>query len=245
MRSFLWSFVLAVPAVLSATTYGVTTSASAAANQTFDYIIVGGGLTGITVAARLAENPDTSVLVIEAGGDDRKNQQIYDIYQYGNFFGSNFNWKWKTDQGKTIAGGKTLGGGSSINGAAYTRGLNAQYDAWSTLLESSEASVGWNWQSMWSYMKKAETFSAPNDQQAAKGAQSIASYHGYSGPIQVTFPDLMYGGAQQPAFIDTMVKLTGIKHYKDLNGGTPNCVSMTPLVSFGFLAPYRIYTNAH
>lgn len=37
---------------------------------------------------------------------------------------------------------------------AYTRGLNAQYDAWSTLLEPSEASVGWNWQGLWSYMKK-------------------------------------------------------------------------------------------
>jgi choline dehydrogenase-like flavoprotein len=50
--------------------------------------------------------------------------------------------------------GKTLGGSTSINGAAYTRGLNAQYDAWSSLLEPSEAGVGWNWQNLWSYMKK-------------------------------------------------------------------------------------------
>jgi choline dehydrogenase-like flavoprotein len=50
--------------------------------------------------------------------------------------------------------GKTLGGSSSINGGHYTRGLNAQYDAWSSLLETSEASVGWNWQNLFGYMKK-------------------------------------------------------------------------------------------
>ena len=79
---------------------------------------------------------------------------------------------------------------------------------------------------------QSENFSPPNSDQAAKGAQSIPSYHGFSGPVQVTYPDDMYGGPQQPAFVDTMVKLTGIKQNKDLNGGTPNCVSITPLVCF-------------
>ena len=40
----------------------------------------------------------------------------------------------------------------------------------------------------------------------------------------------MYGGPQMKAFVDTIVNVTGINHYKDLNGGTPNCVSYTPLV---------------
>ncbi|KAF8897995.1 hypothetical protein CPB84DRAFT_1815762 [Gymnopilus junonius] len=197
---------------------GVTTSAAAANGQTFDYIVVGGGLTGTTVAARLAE--DSSVT---------ERPRVYDIYEYGQAFGTELAWTWPAEQGKSIIGGKTLGGGSSINGAAYTRGLNAQYDSWSSLLETSEASVGWNWQGLWSYMKKSEAFSPPNSQQAAKGAQFISSYHGYSGPVQVTYPDLMYGGPQQPAFVNTIVGLTGINHYKDLNGGTPNCVSVTPL----------------
>jgi hypothetical protein len=77
---------------------------------------------------------------------------------------------------------------------------------------------------------QSETFSGPNGQQAAKGAQSIPSYHGYNGPVQITYPDQMYGGPQQQAFIDSIVKLTGISRYKDLNGGTPNCVSITPFV---------------
>ncbi len=53
-----------------------------------------------------------------------------------------------------VCSGKTLGGSSSINGGHWTRGLNAQYDAWSSLLEDSEASVGWNWDGIFSYMKK-------------------------------------------------------------------------------------------
>ncbi|KAF8961146.1 hypothetical protein BDZ97DRAFT_1940106 [Flammula alnicola] len=220
--------VVASPA-LQKRTSGVTTSAAAANGQTFDYIVVGGGLTGTTVAARLAEDSTVTVLMIEAGADNRDDPRVYDIYEYGQAFGTELTWSWPADQGRSILGGKTLGGGSSINGAAYTRGLNAQYDAWSTLLEPSEASVGWNWQGLWSYMKKSETFSPPNSQQAAKGAQSISSYHGFSGPVQVTYPDLMYGGPQQPAFVNTIVGLTGINHFKDLNGGTPNCVSITPL----------------
>ncbi|PPQ66234.1 hypothetical protein CVT26_010935 [Gymnopilus dilepis] len=208
---------------------GVTTSAAAANGQTFDYIVVGAGLTGTTVAARLAEDPSVTILLIEAGADNRNDPRVYDIYEYGQAFGTELTWSWPAEQGRSILGGKTLGGGSSINGAAYTRGLNAQYDSWSSLLETSEASVGWNWQGLWGYMQKSEAFSPPNSQQAAKGAQFISSYHGYSGPVQVTYPDLMYGGPQQPAFVNTIVGLTGINHYKDLNGGTPNCVSITPL----------------
>ncbi|GLB41356.1 putative GMC oxidoreductase family protein [Lyophyllum shimeji] len=211
--------------------YGVTTNPALANGQTFDYIVVGGGLTGTTVAARLAENSGVTVLLIEAGADNRKDPRVYDIYNYGQFFGSDLDWSWPTSNGKRIPGGKTFGGGSSINGGAYTRGTREQYDAWSTLLEPSEASVGWNWAGLWNYMKKSETFSPPNSEQASKGAQFINTYHGYNGPVQVTFPDpsLMYGGPQQTNFVNTIVGLTGIKHYKDLNGGTPNCVSITPI----------------
>ncbi|KAI0716163.1 alcohol oxidase [Cerioporus squamosus] len=207
----------------------VTTDTAGVDGQTYDYIVVGGGLTGITVATRLAENSSLKILVVEAGGDDRTNEQIYDIYAYSEAFGGPMDWAWPTDSGKVMRGGKTLGGSSSINGGHWTRGLNAQYDAWSSLLEDSEASIGWNWDGIFSYMKKAESFSAPNAQQMAKGAQSIASYHGTTGPVQVTYPDEMYGGPQMPAFVNTIVNLTGIAHYKDLNGGTPNCVSITPL----------------
>jgi len=84
---------------------------------------------------------------------------------------------------------------------------------------------------------QSETFSPPNPEQANKGAQYIDTYHGYNGPIHDTFPEAgsMYGGPQQTNFINTIIGLTGIKRYKDLNGGTPNCVSMTPIVHLSFL----------
>ena len=77
---------------------GVTTDPSTANGHTFDYIVVGGGLTGTTVAARLAENSSVTVLMIEAGADERQNPDVYDIYNYGTFFGSNRNWAWPTEK---------------------------------------------------------------------------------------------------------------------------------------------------
>ncbi|KAK7060174.1 hypothetical protein VNI00_000938 [Paramarasmius palmivorus] len=208
--------------------FGVTTDPSVADGETFDFIIVGGGLTGTTVAARLAETYDYSILLVEAGADDREDSRVYDIYNYGQTFGTPMDWQWQTERGRMVSG-KTLGGSSSINGGHYTRGSAAQYDAWSTLLESSEANVGWNWDGMFNYMKKSEGFSGPNEQQSEKGAQSNDAYHGFDGPVQVTFPDEMYGGPQQKAFIETITTLTGITHCPDLNGGNGSCVSMTPL----------------
>jgi choline dehydrogenase len=81
------------------------------------------------------------------------------------------NWNFPADQGKSIIGGKTIGGSSSINGGElirtwffnaghicalghYTRGLAAQYDAWSSLLTPAEKSLNWNWNSLFGYMKK-------------------------------------------------------------------------------------------
>jgi len=65
---------------------------------------VGAGLTGITVAARLAENETTTVLLIEAGNDDRSDSRVYDLYSYGDAFGTVLDWAWSTDVGKTIRG---------------------------------------------------------------------------------------------------------------------------------------------
>lgn len=83
---------------------GVTTSAATANGQTFDYIVVGGGLTGTTVAARLAEDPTVTVLIIEVGADNRNDPRIFDIYKYGEAFGTELAWSWPADQGKSIPG---------------------------------------------------------------------------------------------------------------------------------------------
>jgi hypothetical protein len=83
---------------------GVSWNPWDAASQTFDYVVVGGGLTGITVAARLAENPSVSVLVIEAGQDNRWDPRVQNIYTYGQAFGSELDWSWPMDHGRRITG---------------------------------------------------------------------------------------------------------------------------------------------
>ena len=65
---------------------------------------MGAGLTGITVAARLAENSAITVPLVEAGADNRKDPRVYDLYQYGAAFGTSLDWGWPTDQGKGIIG---------------------------------------------------------------------------------------------------------------------------------------------
>jgi choline dehydrogenase len=82
---------------------GVTTNPAAANGKTFDYIVVGAGLTGITVAARLAENSSITVLLVEAGADNRQDPRVFDIYKYGQAFGSELDWQWPTEKGKMIA----------------------------------------------------------------------------------------------------------------------------------------------
>jgi choline dehydrogenase len=60
----------------------VTNDPSRVDGHAFDYVVVGGGLTGLTIAARLSENTHHTVLVIEAGNDDRTDGRTLDIYRY-------------------------------------------------------------------------------------------------------------------------------------------------------------------
>ncbi|CED83784.1 glucose oxidase [Phaffia rhodozyma] len=196
---------------------------SVADQKEFDYIVIGGGLAGLTVANRLSEDANVTVLVIEAGRDDRTDGRVYNIANYGQFYGTDLDWSWKTTAGKAIGGGKTLGGSSSINGAHYTRGEKAQYDTWGSLIPNST----WNWDTAFKYMKKAERIYPPNDDQRAAGANYNPEYHGTSGPLEVTFPQYMYKGPGQPNFNKTISESFGVPYSPDLNGGSAAVVSFT------------------
>lgn len=92
------------PGISALTTFGVTSDPTSVNTQSFDYVIVGGGLTGLAVASRLTENSNTTVLVIEAGNDDRTDPRVTDVHQYGAAFGTSLTWSYMADQGKTIFG---------------------------------------------------------------------------------------------------------------------------------------------
>ncbi|KAF8322527.1 alcohol oxidase [Clavulina sp. PMI_390] len=191
----------------------VTTDPSAIANQTFDYIIVGGGTAGLTVANRLSEDHGITVLVVEAGFDNRTDPLVYDVYQAQEVYGTNI-YHYIPE----------------ILARSNTRGASAQYDSWSDLLDPEDRSLEWTWDGIFPYMKKAsnaEYFTPPNASQIAKGATYILDYHGTSGAIHATFPEYMFSGPQGPYFTDTMSNL-GVNHSLDLNGGDPNCVAFVP-----------------
>jgi choline dehydrogenase len=75
-----------------------------------------------------------------------------------------------------------------------------------------------------------ESFSLPTPEQRSHGADAVPSYHGYTGPVHVTFPQAIFTGPEQPAFRDTLGKL-GVSISKDLNGGESNVVAFIPSVS--------------
>lgn len=114
---------------------GIITNASHVANKTFDYIVCGGGLTGLVVASRLSEDPEISVLVIENGNDDHEDPRVNDVRTYGAAFESELDFNltstpvpWQNDNGLLLVAGRTLGGSGSINGASWTKGDKTQYD---------------------------------------------------------------------------------------------------------------------
>ena len=126
--------------------------------ENFDFIILGAGSAGCVLANRLTANPDTKVLLLEAGGKDTNPW----IHIPGGYFKTMHNpdtdWCFNTEKEPNCDNrqmvyprGKTLGGSSSINGMLYIRGQSNDYNYWRQL-----GNVGWSWDDVLPYFKKSE-----------------------------------------------------------------------------------------
>jgi choline dehydrogenase-like flavoprotein len=146
----------------------------------YDYVIVGGGSAGATLAARLSEDPNVMVCLIEAGGrGDGLAVRVpgATVLQVpGKPFRIN-NWAFFTTPQAGLKGrrgfqprGKALGGSSAINAMLYVRGHRADYDHWAEL-----GCDGWSWDEVLPYFRRSEN--------NIRGEDAI---HGGSGPLQVS-----------------------------------------------------------
>lgn len=198
------------------------------AGKTFDYIIAGGGLTGLTVAAKLTENRHINVLVIEKGFYESNDGPIIeDPNAYGQVFGSSVDQQYLTvplinNRTNSIKAGKGLGGSTLINGDSWTRPDKVQIDSW----EKVFGMEGWNWDNMLEYMMKAEISRPPNAAQIAAGHYFNATCHGFNGTVHAGPRD--NGQPWSPimrALMNTTSAL-GVPVQNDVLCGHPRGVSM-------------------
>src|ERR1700712_5113859 len=144
--------------------------------DTYDFVVVGGGSGGSTVAGRLSEDPKTSVAVLDAGGRN-DNWVVTTPFTLALMVSGKLNnWAFETVPQPGLNGrvgfqprGKGLGGSSAINAMVYTRGHRSDYDQWASL-----GNPGWSFNDVLPYFKRSED-----------NADFGGEYHGKGGPLAV------------------------------------------------------------
>jgi choline dehydrogenase len=168
----------------------------------FDYVIVGAGSAGCVLAARLSEDPDVKVLLLESGPPDVK-ENIHVPLGYLQLGATDVDWDYHSapeaqcgHRRITLPRGRVLGGSSSINAMIYIRGNPRDYDEWGV--------PGWAWADLLPYFLKAED----NE----RGASEL---HGAGGPLPVS--ESRSQNRIAAAFVEAGVE-AGLPRNPDFNG---------------------------
>jgi choline dehydrogenase len=176
----------------------------------YDYVIVGAGSAGCVLAARLSEDPDTSVLLLEAGPPDT-NENIHVPLGYLQLARTEVDWDYYSVPEPHCNGrrlplprGRVLGGSSSVNAMVYIRGNPADYDGWGV--------PGWAWDDLLPYFLRSED-----------NERGGSPWHGVGGPLPVS--DQRSGNQITPAFVEAAVE-AGLPRNEDFNGPEQDGVGM-------------------
>ncbi|KAK1675582.1 choline dehydrogenase [Colletotrichum godetiae] len=163
-------------------------------NISYDYVIVGGGTAGMTLASRLSTDKSLTVLVIEAGIPDNYEGAVMipRFYPGASGFapGTRYDWnltstpqEFLSKQIINLTQGHTIGGSSTVNAMIFDRGMPSNYDAWAAL-----GNQGWNFAGLLPYFKKSECFTAATPANfATYGMTFDAACHGFEGPVQSSY----------------------------------------------------------
>ncbi|KAL0573286.1 hypothetical protein V5O48_008669 [Marasmius crinis-equi] len=187
LRNCLWNLVFAYQA--SAAIYH---SFDELKQNSFDFVIVGGGVAGNVLANRLPENPFWSVLVIEAGGPiDNVTELMIPAMAPRVAPNTRFDWNFSTtpqtalnNRSIPVARGFALGGSSSINFMVYTRGPADDFNR----LASITGDEGWSWKNILPYIAKNENFNSPANGNTTQFDPSVHSFTGINSVSLAGFP---------------------------------------------------------
>jgi choline dehydrogenase len=181
--------------------------AQAGMDGDWDYIIVGAGSAGCALAWRLSADPSLRVLVVEAGGSDRR-LFVQMPLGYGKlFYDPRVNWNYRAEPDPGLAGiadhwprGRVLGGSSSINAMVWIRGHRGDYDDWGRL-----AGPGWSWEDVLPDFRAMEDYEGGAD-----------AWRGAGGPLFVS------SGAREPHPLVlralAAAEMAGLPRNPDFNG---------------------------
>ncbi|MDG4766904.1 GMC family oxidoreductase N-terminal domain-containing protein [Solwaraspora sp. WMMD406] len=168
----------------------------------YDYVVVGAGSAGCVIAARLSEDPDVKVCLIEAGPADSA-QNIHVPAAFSKLFRTEFDWDYSSHDDPALDGrriylprGRVFGGSSSINAMIYVRGNRIDYDGW--------GQPGWSYDEVLPYFIRSED-----------NERGASPYHGVGGPMSVS--DSRSNNPSSAAFVEAAVE-AGYAANDDFNG---------------------------